>query len=94
MASNQGETIHRTEHYVVRIGAGEYEAVNTKTGLIEATEKLLPQAILHAENTNSFMVNRLWRWVAAQGKQQGDTMDREEPMQAFNALTDLDDSIN
>jgi hypothetical protein len=85
VAANTGEICHRTEWYFVRVADGDqYEVVNRNTGVVEATEKLLPQAILHAENSNSFMVNRLWRWVAAQGKQQGEAMEGTvDPLEAL-----------
>lgn len=91
MVANQGEIVHRTEWYVVRVGADGYEVANLRTGVVEATEKLLPQAILHAENTNSFMVNKLWRWVATQGKQQGEALDRsDDPLAGLAAVEEVD----
>lgn len=80
MAANKGETVHKTEYYEVQIGDDQYDVVNLKTGVVECQEKLLPQAILHAENSNSFMVNKLWRWVAAQGAQNGEALDKDAVM--------------
>lgn len=80
-------SVHETEHYSVVIKDDGYAVVNKKTGVTEASEKLLPQAILHAENSNSFMVNRLWRWVAAQGATQGEALDKDAAVAAFDLET-------
>ena len=83
------EAVHTTEHYAVHVGNDEYEVLNVNTGVIEAREKMLPQAILHAENSNSFIVNRLWRWVAAQGQQNGEALDKDVSMAEFEAENSL-----
>lgn len=83
MANDKGSVVHTTTHYHVLIGDGTYDIININTGIVEAQEKVLPQAILHAENSNSFMVNRLWRWVAAQGAQNGEALDKDALTSAF-----------
>lgn len=77
MVENQGAICHELEHYRVTVGETGYDVTNHKTGVVEATEKMLPQAILHAENSNSFLVNKLWRWVAAQGAVNGEALDKD-----------------
>lgn len=87
MATNKGEIVHTTEHYVVVIGDDGYEVRNTKTGVVEYTDKVLPQCILTAENSNSFMVNRLWRWIATQGAQNAEALDKDEAVLELDSGT-------
>lgn len=85
MAGDKGSVVHTTNNYHVLIGDNQYDVININTGVIEHQEKVLPQAILHAENSNSFLVNRLWRWVAAQGAQNGEALDKDT-FEAVNSL--------
>lgn len=73
--------IHETANYFVCIGATGYDVINRNTGVVEATEQMLPQAILHAENSNSFFVNQLWRWVATQGAASREALDKDESLE-------------
>lgn len=79
------ELVHENDNYYIvqkNDGSG-YDAVNYKTGVIEAEHRELPAIITWAEHSNAFLEHKLWKWIAVQGQKNKDELDKED---AVNAL--------
>ena len=64
--------VHSNENYEVQadVPGQRYAVLNTKSGVVEAEPRSLPEAISYAEQCNGYLVNSLWEWFATQAKEQ------------------------
>jgi hypothetical protein len=75
--------VHENENYaiVVQGTEPEYAVYNLRTGVVELTTKMLPEAINQAEHSNAYLINRMWEWI---GKQAASYTDPVESLDSLN----------
>lgn len=82
--------IHENDNYAVMAGGlGEnrkYQVVNKSTAIVEDEGTSLPNAINFAEHANSFLINKLWEWIAPQGKATRTQMDEGGATELFHGV--------
>jgi hypothetical protein len=78
--------IHENDNYAVVVKDGKYCVVNKATAVVEDEGPSLPNAINFAEHANSFLVNKLWEWIAPQGKATRDQMDTGGATELFHGV--------
>lgn len=81
--------IHENDNYAVMVGGLQprlYQVVNKQTAVVEDEGQSLPNAINFAEHANSFLINKLWEWIAPQGKATRTQMDEGGATELFHGV--------